>query len=142
MGFQITTWNVNGIRNPFAYEPWRSKRTFEHMFNILEADIVIMQETKIQKKDLSDEMVLISGWDVYFSLPREKKGYSGVAIYTRNTTCAPIRAEEGITGCIAAPDRPRATETSRRSSASEATRRLASSRAGWTRRPSTPKADA
>jgi hypothetical protein len=44
------------------------------MFNILEADIVIMQETKIQKKDLSDEMVLISGWDVYFSLPREKKG--------------------------------------------------------------------
>ncbi|CAG9945579.1 unnamed protein product [Clonostachys rosea f. rosea IK726] len=89
--------------NPFAYEPWRSKRTFEHMFNILEADIVIMQETKIQKKDLSDDMVLISGWDVYFSLPREKKGYSGVAIYTRNTTCAPIRAEEGITGCIAAP---------------------------------------
>ncbi|KAK7212516.1 hypothetical protein V2G26_019694 [Clonostachys chloroleuca] len=103
MGFQITTWNVNGIRNPFAYEPWRTKRTFEYMFNILEADIVIMQETKIQKKDLSDEMVLISGWDVYFSLPKDKKGYSGVAIYTRNATCAPIRAEEGITGCISAP---------------------------------------
>lgn len=46
------------------------------MFNILEADIVIMQETKIQKKDLSDEMVLISGWDVYFSLPKDKKGMS------------------------------------------------------------------
>lgn len=46
------------------------------MFNILEADVVIMQETKIQKKDLSDEMVLISGWDVYFSLPKDKKGMS------------------------------------------------------------------
>lgn len=30
-------------------------------------------------------------------------GYSGVAIYTRNSTCAPIRAEEGITGCLSAP---------------------------------------
>ncbi|VUC36959.1 unnamed protein product [Clonostachys rosea] len=93
----------NLTRNPFAYQPWSSKRTFEHMFNILETDVVIMQETKIQKKDLNDQMVLISGWDVYFSLPKEKKGYSGVAIYTRNATCAPIRAEEGITGCIAAP---------------------------------------
>jgi AP endonuclease-2 len=26
-----------------------------------------------------------------------------VAIYTRNATCAPIRAEEGITGCLSAP---------------------------------------
>lgn len=31
------------------------------------------------------------------------KGYSGVAIYTRNSTCAPIRAEEGITGILTAP---------------------------------------
>lgn len=30
-------------------------------------------------------------------------GYSGVAIFTRNSTCAPIRAEEGITGCLTAP---------------------------------------
>ena len=27
-------------------------------------------------------------------------GYSGVVIYTRNATCAPIRAEEGITGIL------------------------------------------
>lgn len=89
------------------------------MFEILEADIVIMQETKIQRKDLRDDMVLVPGWDVFFSLPRHKKGmgssaftfsrlivfigYSGVAIYTRNATCAPIRAEEGITGCLSAP---------------------------------------
>lgn len=44
------------------------------MFDILEADIVIMQEAKIQRKDLTDDMVLVSGWDVFFSLPKDKKG--------------------------------------------------------------------
>ncbi|KAJ5766484.1 uncharacterized protein N7511_004100 [Penicillium nucicola] len=104
MGFRITTWNVNGIRNPFSYEPWRGTRTFESMFNILESDIVVLQETKIQRKDLRDDMVLVPGWDCYFSLPRFKKGYSGVVIYTRNATCAPIRAEEGITGVLCPPN--------------------------------------
>ncbi|KAM0524798.1 hypothetical protein ACHAPE_000902 [Trichoderma viride] len=73
------------------------------MFDILEADIVVMQETKIQRKDLTDDMVLVPGWDVYFSLPKHKKGYSGVAIYTRNATCAPIKAEEGILGVLCPP---------------------------------------
>ena len=93
------------------------------MFDILEADIVVMQETKIQRKDLRDDMVLVPGWDVYFSLPKHKKGnlalclsipnrkhtnsilgYSGVAIYTRSSVCAPIRAEEGITGILTPPN--------------------------------------
>ncbi|KAK0390723.1 hypothetical protein NLU13_0226 [Sarocladium strictum] len=103
MGLRITTWNVNGIRNPFGYQPWRESRTFQSMFDILEADIVIMQETKIQRKDLRDDMVLVPGWDVYFSLPKHKKGYSGVAIYTRNSKCAPLRAEEGVLGVLTPP---------------------------------------
>ena len=44
------------------------------MFDILEADIVIFQETKIQRKDLRDDMVLIQGWDSFWSLPKHKKG--------------------------------------------------------------------
>lgn len=44
------------------------------MFDVLEADIVVMQETKIQRKDLRDDMVLVPGWDVFFSLPKYKKG--------------------------------------------------------------------
>lgn len=71
---RITTWNVNGIRNPFNYQPWREQRTFNAMFDILEADIVVMQELKIQRKDLTDDMVLVPGWDCYFSLPKHKKG--------------------------------------------------------------------
>jgi exonuclease III len=71
---RITTWNVNGIRNPFGYKPWSDKRTFDAMFDILETDIIIMQELKIQRKDLTDDMVLIPGWDCFFSLPKHKKG--------------------------------------------------------------------
>ncbi len=44
------------------------------MFDVLETDIVVMQETKIQRKDLQDDMVLVPGWDCYFSLPKHKKG--------------------------------------------------------------------
>ncbi|TVY87736.1 DNA-(apurinic or apyrimidinic site) lyase [Lachnellula willkommii] len=108
-----------------ASQAWNKGGGFESrrgmaMFEILEADIVVMQETKIQRKDLTDDMVLVPGWDVFFSLPKHKKGtrqqktneppsdnylgYSGVAIYTRNAVCAPIRAEEGITGILTPPN--------------------------------------
>ena len=78
MVLRITTWNVNGIRNPFGFQPWRDRRTFDSMFDILEADIVIMQELKIQRKDLRDDMVLVPGFDCYFSLPKHKKGELGL----------------------------------------------------------------
>ncbi|CCC08765.1 hypothetical protein SMACR_05405 [Sordaria macrospora] len=91
MGLRITTWNGEN-------------RTFQSMFDTLEVDIVVMQETKIQRKDLRDDMVLVPGWDVYFSLPKYKKGYSGVAIYTRSSKCCPVRAEEGITGVLCPPN--------------------------------------
>ncbi|KAF3941381.1 Exodeoxyribonuclease [Dactylella cylindrospora] len=100
MSIRIVTWNVNGIRNPFGYMPWRETRSFAAMFDILEADVVCFQELKIQSKDLRDDMVLIPGWDGYFTFPRHKKGYSGVAIYTRQSKISPIKAEEGITGYL------------------------------------------
>lgn len=89
MVLRITTWNVNGIRNPFGYQPWRDKRTFEGMFDTLEADIVIMQELKIQRKDLRDDMVLVSGWDCYFSLPKYKKGQDVIWLIVEPTDVEP-----------------------------------------------------
>ncbi|CAD0109791.1 unnamed protein product [Aureobasidium uvarum] len=91
---RLTTWNVNGIRNPFSYHPWSITKTFPAMFDILETDIIVMQELKIQKKDLRDDMVILDGWDCY----------SGVGIYTRNAACSPIRAEEGILGVLTPPN--------------------------------------
>lgn len=72
--------DVLSSRNPFGYAPWNQKRTYEAMFETLEADIVIMQEAKIQRKDLTDDMVLVTGWDVFFSLPRDKKGRSSYVV--------------------------------------------------------------
>ncbi|KAF8470118.1 Endonuclease/exonuclease/phosphatase [Kalaharituber pfeilii] len=100
MAVRITTWNVNGIRNPFAYQPWIDLRTYAAMFETLEADIIVFQELKIQKRDLKDDMVLVPGWDCYFTFPKHKKGYSGVAIYTRQAKVTPMKAEEGITGIL------------------------------------------
>ncbi|KAK2800853.1 hypothetical protein FQN50_007994 [Emmonsiellopsis sp. PD_5] len=34
---------------------------------------------------------------------KDLRGYSGVVIYTRNSVCCPIRAEEGITGVLCPP---------------------------------------
>ncbi|KAK6496426.1 Class II abasic (AP) endonuclease [Arthrobotrys musiformis] len=109
MSIRIVTWNVNGIRNPFGYMPWSESRNFGTMFDILEADVVCFQELKIQAKDLRDDMVLIPGWDSYFTFPKHKKGYSGVAIYTRQSKIAPIKAEEGITGHLLPTGAPRNT---------------------------------
>lgn len=58
------------------------------MFDILEADIVVFQEAKIQRKDLDDGLVLVQGWDCYFSLPKYKKG----------TIEAPKRSKHDIDG--------------------------------------------
>ena len=54
------------------------------MFDTLEADIVIFQETKIQRKDLRDDMVLVPGWDCYWSLPKHKKGEQSCQICLSN----------------------------------------------------------
>ena len=61
--------------DPFTPQMWILTLSFiQGMFEILEADIVVFQETKIQRKDLRDDMVLVPGWDCYFSLPKHKKG--------------------------------------------------------------------
>lgn len=86
-GRSLTAFTVNGIRNPFQYQPWRDKRQFEAMFEILEADIIIFQETKIQRKDLRDDMVLVPGWDCFWSLPRHKKGARVLQTRTTEMRC-------------------------------------------------------
>ncbi|KUI57036.1 DNA-(apurinic or apyrimidinic site) lyase 2 [Cytospora mali] len=87
MGLRITTWNETlsdthhgtrrgHIRQAISLNPNQIYMSdgFQAMFDTLEADIVIMQEAKIQRKDLTDDMVLVPGWDVFFSLPKDKKG--------------------------------------------------------------------
>ncbi len=69
---KLVSWNVNGLRAC-------CEKGFRESFAALDADIVCLQETKMQagQLDLSFE-----GYESYWNYA-EKKGYSGTAVFTR-----------------------------------------------------------
>lgn len=73
---RLVSWNVNGIRAAI-------KKGFVASLFGLEADIIALQETKIQPDQITDEIRTIDGYDSYWACSRVKKGYSGVAIFSR-----------------------------------------------------------
>ena len=75
MKYSIISWNVNGIRaiNKKGFKEWILNEN---------PDIFCAQETKAQKDQLSDEIINIGNYSSYFH-SAEKKGYSGVATYTK-----------------------------------------------------------
>jgi exodeoxyribonuclease-3 len=83
---KLISWNVNGLRAVM-------KKGFSDIFNALNADIVALQETKLQAHQLTPEMTDMAGYHSYFSHATVKKGYSGVAVYTRK---APLRVAHGM----------------------------------------------
>ena len=72
---KIISLNLNGIRAAF-------RKGFFRWMSYQKADVVCLQETKAQVADLSDEILRPANWYSYFS-DAKKKGYSGVAIYSR-----------------------------------------------------------
>jgi len=73
---RIITLNANGIRSA------QRKGLFDWLQK-QKADFFCLQETKCQRADLAEEMHYVPpGWMAFFSDAR-KKGYAGVALYTR-----------------------------------------------------------
>src|SRR6185437_12519164 len=72
---RIITLNLNGIRSA-------AKKGFFDWFASQNADVLCLQETKAQEHQLG-EIIHPPGYHYYFC-DAEKKGYSGVAIYTRH----------------------------------------------------------
>lgn len=72
---KLVSWNVNGIR---AVE----KKGFIDLLKEFDADVIGLQETKAQPDQLSDELKNIPGYTSYWH-SAERKGYSGVAFYSR-----------------------------------------------------------
>jgi len=73
---KLVSWNVNGIRACAE----------KGLFTWLEssgADIVSLQETKAWAEQLGPEFTDRPGWRVWWA-EAEKKGYSGVAMYSRH----------------------------------------------------------
>ena len=72
---RIISWNVNGLRSV-------AKKGFFEFISNQSPDILCIQETKAREEDIPTELKLIPGYHSYFSSP-ERKGYSGVCIYTK-----------------------------------------------------------
>ena len=72
---KIFSCNVNGIR---AAE----RKDFSRWFKKSKTDILCLQEVKAQKEQLSDNLLYPKGYSSYFNFAN-KKGYSGVAIYSK-----------------------------------------------------------
>jgi exodeoxyribonuclease-3 len=81
----LQCWNVNGIR-----AIW--KKGFPEWFEKTLPDILCVQETKAQPDQLGSEVINFKDYKSYF-FSAEKKGYSGVGVWTRKT---PLRVSAGF----------------------------------------------
>ncbi|MCK6409254.1 MAG: exodeoxyribonuclease III [Thauera sp.] len=82
---RIITLNLNGIRSACT-------KGLLDWLPAQQADVLCVQELKAQDADLRPEMRAPAGMQGWFH-PAEKKGYSGVGIYSRH---APDRVVEGL----------------------------------------------
>ena len=76
------SWNVNGLRACV-------KKGFVDFFNDVNADIFAIQETKLQQDQID---LMFDGYYSYYN-DAVKKGYSGVAVYTK---VEPLNVTRGI----------------------------------------------
>jgi len=79
---KILSWNINGIRAAY-------KKNFLKWFKKTNADIVCLQEIRAQKEQIPKNLIKPKGYYSYFNFA-EKKGYSGVAVYTKKE---PLKVE-------------------------------------------------
>ena len=73
---KLISWNVNGINAAI-------KKGFIDTVREMDADIFAIQETKLQPAKLTKVMADIEGYESFWSHCTVKKGYSGVAVYSK-----------------------------------------------------------
>ena len=73
---RIISWNTNGLRAT-------AKQGFFTPLFENSPDVLCLQETKAEPEQLPENVRDVPGYHSYFSHPKIKKGYSGVAIYTK-----------------------------------------------------------
>lgn len=83
---KILCWNVDGLRSIL-------KKGFMQWLREESPDILCLQETRLGGDELPDELRHIEGYHSYFSKHTTKKGYSGVALFTKKE---PLTVEKGF----------------------------------------------
>src|SRR3989344_8853166 len=74
---KIVSWNVNGLRSLAKNGYWES------FLKGTKPDIFCLQETKASPEQLPEAMLSPAGYSAFFSSCQVRKGYSGVAIYSK-----------------------------------------------------------
>lgn len=90
---KLYSWNVNGLRATLAKDDWQ-------WFARCDGDIIGLQETKAEPEQIPEEHRNPSGYTGYWNSSKGKKGYSGVAVFSRPspvsvTTELPAQAYHG-----------------------------------------------
>ena len=72
---RIISWNVNGLRACV-------KKGFHDFLEESKADVLCLQEVRALPEQLDEKTLNPPGWHVHI-VPAERKGYAGVAVYSR-----------------------------------------------------------
>lgn len=80
------SWNVNGLRAA-------AKKGFLDWLYEAEPDVLALQETKVEAEQLPEEVRDPRGYFAYFTHSKGRKGYSGVALYSKTK---PDKVEYGM----------------------------------------------
>jgi exodeoxyribonuclease III len=73
---KLLSWNVNGIRS-------QEKKGFGDWLRKENPDILCLQETKAAPVQLSANLTEPEGYITHWNYPEDTKGYSGVALFTK-----------------------------------------------------------
>ncbi len=86
---KIVSWNINGYRSITGQNPSRrydkvtqNNTLFEYIKNE-NPDIMCLQETKANIEQINEDLITPSGYISIYNSAKTKKGYSGVALFTK-----------------------------------------------------------
>lgn len=79
---RVVSWNVNGLRAI-------AKKGFHKFLSSSKADVICLQEVRALPEQLDEKTRNPKGWHTYF-MAAERKGYSGVAIYSKKPADAVV----------------------------------------------------
>lgn len=84
---KIISWNTNGIRATLRDDK------FFPLFTTYKPDVLCLQETKADAEQIPEDARTPKGYFSYYASSKVKKGYSGVAVYTK---IEPKKVEYGL----------------------------------------------
>ena len=86
---KIISWNINGYRSVTGQNPSkrfdvisRDNKLFKYIEEA-QPDIICLQEIKAEVEQINEDLRTPPGYHSYYNVCRRKKGYSGVAIFTK-----------------------------------------------------------